>query len=100
MKKLLLYCLLSMFVVGVYAQSSKDTLLTVTLGDTLKNKSRSISIKFGNGLDNNDDEKKSKPVSKVTFRFISSNRKDKFSSCISVGTKFKIFESKRYTFFA
>ena len=77
MKRILVYCFLLIFTAAGYAQSSKDTLLTVQSSkdtlltvtrDTLEKKSRSVNIKFGNG--DNDDEKESKPVSKVTFRFI------------------------------
>ena len=69
MKRLLVYSLLSMLATGGFAQSTKDTLLTITR-DTLDKNKASISIKIGDDKDDEDDEKDSKPASKVTFQFI------------------------------
>ncbi len=58
-----------MFAAGGFAQSTKDTLLTITR-DTLDEHKARISIKIGDDKDEKDDEKKSKSASKVTFQFI------------------------------
>jgi len=69
MKRLLVYSLLSILAAGGFAQSTKDTLLTITR-DTIDKNKASISIKFGDDDNDEDDEKESKPTSKVTFQFI------------------------------
>ena len=58
-----------MFAAGGFAQSAKDSLLRICR-DTLDMNKASISIKIGDDNDDKNDEKDSKPASKITFQFI------------------------------